>query len=88
VKSVAGYRDDDEIISSWKPEVLFELEDECEEEWYIGSKRRLGARCKCNTLIYIENKRGRSHTCYKDDIFNEYTLGVYTLSVFHSLVSG
>ena len=80
-----GCRDDDELSSAWKPEVLLELEGTCEEEWYIGARRRLGARCECNTLIHIENKRGRSHTCSRDDIFSVYALCIYTLSVFHSL---
>jgi hypothetical protein len=39
-----GYRDDDELSSVWKPEVLLELEGKCEEEWYIGARRQLGAR--------------------------------------------
>ena len=80
-----GCRDDDELSSAWKPEVLLELEGKCEEEWYIGARRQLGARCECNTLIHTENKRARSHTCYRDDIFSVYALCIYTLSVFHSL---
>ena len=80
-----GCRDDDELSSAWKPEVLLELEGKCEEEWYIGARRQLGARCECSTLIHNENKRGRSHTCYRGDIFSVYALCIYTLSVFHIL---
>jgi hypothetical protein len=80
-----GCRDDDELSSAWKPEVLLELEGKCEEEWYIGARRQLGARCECSTLIHIENKKGGSHTCYRGDIFSVYALCIYTSSVFHSL---
>ena len=36
---------DDELSSAWKPDVLLELEGKCEEEWYIGARRQLGAYC-------------------------------------------
>jgi hypothetical protein len=80
-----GFRDDDELSSAWKPEVLLELEGKCDEEWYVGEIRQLGARCERNTSIHIENKRGGSHTRYRDDIFSAYALCIYTSSVFHSL---
>ena len=35
--------------------------------------------------MHIKNKRGRLHTCYRDDIFSVYALCIYTLSIFHSL---